>query len=33
MSIKVVEYFIDNELVDYPFSIDFMEKKVGKHSQ
>ena len=28
MSIKVVEYFIDNELVDYPFSIDFMEKKV-----
>ena len=28
MSIKVVEYFIDRELVDYPFSIDFMEKKV-----
>ena len=28
MSIKVVEYFIDKELVDYPFSIDFMEKKV-----
>ena len=28
MSIKVVEYFIDKELVDYQFSIDFMEKKV-----
>lgn len=28
MSIKVVEYFIDRELVDYPFSINFMEKKV-----
>ena len=28
MRVKVVEYFIDKELVDYPFSINFMEKKV-----